>query len=76
MQQTAHCKQKLNGGLGGGIVGGKNNYTKKRNNEEGGVGGSAGCAVGVWAQASKWCMSWIVNLSKEFRMALVPKILR
>ena len=52
MQQTAHRKQKLenDGGLGGGKVG-KTNLTKKRNNE-GGVGGSAGCAVGVCAQAS------------------------
>ena len=35
----------------GGKVG-KTNLTKKRNNE-GGVGGSAGCAVGVCAQASR-----------------------
>ena len=35
-----------------GVVG-KTIKTKKRNNE-GGVGGSAGCAVGVCAQAYKW----------------------
>ena len=51
MQQTAHRKQKLenDSGLGEGYSG-KTNLTKKRNNE-GGVGGSAGCAVGVCAQA-------------------------
>ena len=53
MQQTAHRKQKLenDGGLGGGYSG-KTKLTKKRNNG-GGVGGSAGCAVGVCAQASR-----------------------
>ena len=33
-----------------------------------------GCAVGVCAQASRWCVMDSKPFSKEFRMALVPKI--